>query len=122
MDHIQHIKNLWSEMDAQNWENLSNYFEPDALIHWPNTKEQFTVAEFVWANKEYPGNWKITLQRIHEINNQVISVVLVELEDGDAAFTAVSFFEFKDNLIIKLTEYWGDVAEPPAWRKNMTEK
>ena len=122
MNYIQCIKNLWGDIDVQNWGNLSSYFEPNAVINWPNTKEQFTVAEFVRANAEYPGNWKITLQRTEEIGNLVISVVLVELEDGDTAFTAVSFFEFQHNLIDRLTEYWGDVAEPPEWRNNMIGK
>ncbi len=118
MEHKEYVKNLWQDIDQQNWKNISAYFEPSAVIEWANTKERFTVPEFVNANAEYPGDWKITVKRLEEAQNTVISVVLVQLAGEETAFTAVSFFEFENDRISGLTEYWGDVAEPPAWRKN----
>nr|WP_319489827.1 nuclear transport factor 2 family protein [uncultured Caproiciproducens sp.] len=117
MESIQFVKNFWHDMDAQNWESLFQYFKPDALINWPNTKEQLTVREFVRVNEQYPGRWNITVKSMEHMNDRLISVVHVELAGGNTAFTAVSFFDFQNELISGLTEYWGDIAEPPEWRK-----
>ena len=43
--------------------------------------------------------------------NEVISVVKVESEDGADSFYATSLFSFEDGLIDEMTEYWGDNGE-----------
>lgn len=118
MDYKKIIIDLWKNMDKQNWNNLYTYFNKNAVINWHNTNESFNVEEFVIANSEYPGNWAIEIERLETKENLVISVVKVSLKGEDISFHATSFFEFKDNKIILLNEYWGDDGKPPQWRIN----
>ena len=110
------IIGLWNDMDKQNWCNLHTYFEDDAIIKWNNTNESFNVEEFVRANSEYPGDWSIKIERLECIENLVVSVVKVQLKNDDLSFHATSFFEFNNNKIKQLNEYWGDDGKAPQWR------
>ena len=56
---------LWADIGAQRWDALAAYFLPGALIFWHNTDACFTAEEFVRANREYPGNWRIAVAYTH---------------------------------------------------------
>jgi hypothetical protein len=116
MDNKNIIVSLYEEMDNQNWDNLRNYFDKDAVINWNNTNESFNVEEFILANLEYPGNWTFKIERLESKDNLVISVVRVSLKGEDVSSYGTSFFEFKENKIVLLNEYWGDNGNPPQWR------
>jgi hypothetical protein len=116
MDNKNIIVSLYEEMDNQNWDNLRNYFDKDAVINWNNTNESFNVEEFILANLEYPGNWTFKIERLESKDNLVISVVRVSLKGEGVSSYGTSFFEFKENKIVLLNEYWGDNGNPPQWR------
>lgn len=109
---------LWRDIDAQDWDSIEQYFLPAAEIRWHNTRELFTPAEFVQANREYPGDWAIEVERVAPLDvNTVMTVVQVRMQPDGPSFHATSFFAFaKDGKILKLDEYWGDDGDPPAWR------
>lgn len=117
---MEAVKGLWADMNAQNWAALAGYFTPDASIRWPNTREEFTPAEFVRVNSEFPGDWGIEVRRLDACGRDAVSVVQVRLLPQGPSFHAVSFFVFDETgKITELVEYWGDDGEPPQWR---TEK
>ncbi|MFZ2538720.1 MAG: nuclear transport factor 2 family protein [Oscillospiraceae bacterium] len=116
MENKKLVMAFWNDMGSQKWNSLYSYFEQNAIINWNNTNESFTVNEFVIANSEYPGNWIITIKRLECIESLVVSVVKVQLSDGDACFHATSFFEIKNEKIELLNEYWGDDGQAPQWR------
>lgn len=99
---------LWNDIDKQNWDNIRSYFEDEAIINWNNTNERFTVEEFIKVNSEYPGDWNINIERLECIDKLVISVVRVQLKNENISVHATSFFEFSDDKIKVLNEYWGD--------------
>jgi hypothetical protein len=108
----------------QDADKLRIYFEPDAHIFWSNTNEEFTVDEYIRANCEYPGQWEGKVERVDEIkgcDQQIVFVARVWNAEGVAA-RVVSFVQFgdtEDELIAMLDENWGDIGEPPEWRKAM---
>lgn len=116
MNNKEKIKSLWNDLDKHDWDNIYEYFHNNAVINWINTNEQFDVRDFVRANSEYPGQWSIEVERLESIENLVISVVKVHLKDGDLAFHATSFFEFSNDKIKILNEYWGQYEKAPQWR------
>ncbi len=119
MSQTEAIFSLWQTIDQQNWERLPSFFAPEALIHWHNTNERFTVSQFVQANSQYPGHWQIDLQKLLETGETVISVVRVQLKAEPVSFHATSFFQFRAGKILLLDEYWGDDGPPPQWRLDM---
>lgn len=115
MENKQIVQALWQAIDRQNWQQLQAFFALQAVICWHNTNEQFTPPEFVRANSEYPGKWRITVQRLEETQTGVVSVVHVT--DSIQSFHATSFFSFENGIITRLDEYWGDDGDAPQWRK-----
>jgi hypothetical protein len=46
----------------------------------------------------------------------------VTVTDGSSTFRAVSFFEVRDALIWRMTEFWPEPFEPPAERAQWIER
>lgn len=111
------ICGFWRDVIDQNAGTLCGWFAGNAVIRWHNSGEEFTVEEYVRANCEYPGHWRGEVERVLETTEGAVSVARVWSED--AAFRAVSFYQFQDGKISRLEEYWGDVGEAPQWRQAM---
>ena len=116
MNRKQIILDFWQDVANQNAINLRSYFLYNAIINWHNTNEQFSVEEYIRANCEYPGDWCGEVERIELVGNLGITATRVWLSDNSASFHATSFFEFVDDKIISLNEYWGDDGVAPQWR------
>lgn len=121
MSSLMKVKSFWEDIGSQNWNALPKYFAPKAVIDWPNTNERFNAESFIRVNREYPGNWDISIVRIEHTESKIITVALVKERGGESSFYATSFFEFEDMQITQLTEYWSENGEPPAWRKHTEE-
>ena len=113
------IENFWKDIISQNKEALPGYFSDDAVIRWHCTNEQFTKAEYIQANCEYPDNWSGEIERIEKTDNSIILAGRVFPIDKSESYHVVSFIKCEGDLIRELDEYWADDGEPPAWRKNM---
>jgi hypothetical protein len=118
MKRKQIINCFWRDVAKQDEGALRAYFWEDAFIRWHCTNEHFNVNEYIIANCEYPGNWGGQVERIEEIGNLLISVTRVWLTDENISFHVTSFFEFNEDKIVELNEYWGDDGTPPQWRIN----
>lgn len=118
MEEIQYITQYWKDVAEQNEEALLTYFQPDAYINWHNTNEHFTVAEFIIANCEYPGNWVGKIERIQQLDELVICIVHISELKAHISFHVTSFIQFQNHLIQSIDEYWGDDGEAPQWRKD----
>ena len=113
------IEAFWKDILQQNRDTLAGWFQPDAVIRWHCTNEQFTVPEFIRANCEYPGEWDGVVERAEQYGDRLVTVVNVFPKDHSASFHVVSFIRLKDDKIITVDEYWADDGEAPAWRKRM---
>jgi len=98
---------------------LPRYFTDDAVIRWHCSNEQFTVAEYVQANCEYPNDWNGEIERIETSGDSTVLVGRVFPVDKSTSYHVVSFIKCDGNLIRELDEYWADDGEAPEWRKNM---
>ena len=102
---------------------LAQFFAPNATIKWEDSYEEFSVPEYIRANCEYPGQWQGERKILSTIANgdaNIVTVAKIYNTEGDA-FHVVSFFTLDrdSKLITHLLEFYGDVGEPPQWRKDM---
>ncbi len=117
------IKQFWEAFAETDFDLAASYMSDDAIVVWSNTEETFNRDEFISLQKKYPGEHQIILEKVisaESSTNIIISIVKVISkfsENEIKSFYAISLFEFKDDIIIKITEYWGDISEPPDWRK-----
>lgn len=117
MELQERIRALWAAVAKQEEKALADFFHPDAVIFWHNTNEQFTLAEYLRANCEYPGDWNGQVERIDAAGEYAVSVARVW--SGEASFHAVSFYVFRQGKICRMDEYWGDDGPPPQWRREL---
>ncbi len=113
------ILKFWQHVLAQDAHALADYFHPQAVIRWHGSNEQFTVAEYIRANCEYPGDWRGEVQRMEPFAGGVCTVTRVYNAEGNAHFHTVSFFRLEDDKILALDEYWAEDDPAPAWRQAM---
>ena len=97
---------------------LQALFNPDAVICWHDSNEQFTVAEYIRANCEYPGKWNGEIQRIEKVDSGMI--LLTKIFSDDFATFVTSFIKLENGKISRLDEYYADFSdEIPEWRRKM---
>lgn len=123
MANIEKVKAFWQDIECRDYESLKTKFNPSAVIDWNNQNERFNVANFITANEYYPGKWRITVEKVYEVNETVISVALCEMMDEklhiEHSFYATSFFEFEKGVITYLSEYYSDNTPAPQWRQEL---
>lgn len=118
----QTIRHLWSLMSDQKWIECKALFHPEFIAEWPQSRERFIGADsFIDMNSTYPGNHKIEILKIICSVNTVVSAVYVYADTGQKAF-ATSFFEIKDDKVLKVTEFWGEPYDSPKWRQKFSQK
>lgn len=110
------LNSFWRDVARQDATALKTYFTPTANICWHNSNECFNVDEYIIANCEYPGEWQGEIERLEECGLFFVTVTRVWLSDMSASFHVTSFFEFSEEKISKLDEYWGDDGVAPQWR------
>jgi ketosteroid isomerase-like protein len=118
------VTSFWDAFDKRDFDSAQALLHQSFEALWPNTRERFPTAKhFIDANRNYPGRWRIAIVRNEAHGNGVLTVVEVASPDFPSQmFSAVSFFDFADGRISRLTEYWGDCAEPPEWHKPYAER
>lgn len=122
MSSLMKVKSFWTDIHDKNWDVLARYFAPKAAIEWPNTNECFTTEEFIMANREYPGDWEISIVRIEHMDSTIVTVTHVQERESNISYYATSFFEFENSLIVRLTEYWSENGDAPEWRKHLIKR
>jgi hypothetical protein len=123
--HERTVRMFWRLFNDAEFDKAGSMLSPDCIVRWPNTRELFDDrAKFIAANKQYPGRWRIDVEKLFVVASTVITVVRVFNEEGNNGFYATSFFTFENDLITEITEYWGDITDPPDWRvkKGLSER
>ena len=121
------IHEFFKAIISQDAEKLREFFEPDAMIFWANTNEQFTVDEYVRVNCEYPGTWHGRMEELGEIvpsdifEPKMYYIAKVWNKDGNISrvIGRIDFGNTENALIQYLIEYWSETGEPPEWRKRL---
>ena len=113
------IKAFWHDIISQNRVALPSYFCDDAVIRWHCTNEQFTVADYIKADCDYPGTWTGEIERVERFDSKVILVGKVHSEDGKVACYVASFIRLDGDKVAEMDEYWADAGEIPAWRREL---
>ena len=105
------VEALWAAFDARDWERAAARLADDVVCEWPHSGERFRGRDAVIAvNRDHPDPWiRIEVLRVVAEGDQVVTEVRVPVEGAPPAYAA-SFFEVRDGLIMRMTEYWVDAG------------
>jgi ketosteroid isomerase-like protein len=114
------VEELWRHFDAFEFGAVAPLLHEDFVCEWPQSRERIRGREnYVAVNENYPGRWRIAIQRLVASADEVATQIRLEW-DGRVE-QAVSFFEFRDGQIVRQVDWWPEPSPAPAWRARWVE-
>jgi SnoaL-like domain len=116
-DHGQTLRAYWDALAASDWDAAAAYLHPAFVQEWPQSGERIVGAENSLAiDRNFPGGLPVaTVRRV--VSGGDLAVMEVELRYADGSvFHGVSVVEFRDDQIVKETDYFGQPFQAPQWR------
>ena len=106
-------------------ELIQEYGTDDFVEEWPQSGERLSKAASTRMAESYPQmsgtNPKFTYRRM--LGGGDIFVVEGTIDYGDGIpVSYVGVGEIRDGKIARMTEYFANPFEPPAWRADFVEK
>jgi hypothetical protein len=118
----QRIEHFWQTMNANDWHAVGALLHDDHLLVYPQSGERFRGREnFIALNFQYPaaGAWRFTVHRL--IAAETEAVTDAGVTDSVRAHRVIPYFEFRDGLIWRMTEYWPDPFAAAPRRAHLVE-
>jgi len=116
------VEMFWNYFDKQNWDNAAKLLHDDFTAYWITTNEKFSKTNFLLVNRNYPCKWNTKLKKYDEIKNGGVSIVHVYSEESKYEFYVTTYYEFENELIKRIEEYWSTVEDAPEWREEYNLK
>lgn len=118
MNDVDVVKSYWRIIHDARFIELQDVMHDEVEVLLANTNEKIIgLSKFTAFNREYPGRWRIRLNKIHSADDIVISVANVY--NGEVSHNCVAFSTIIGCKIIKHEEYWGEVTPIPVWRDKL---
>lgn len=117
------VERYWATMNRNDFWAVGDLLHDDFVLDYPQSGERIRGRENnSRLNAEYPsaGPWQFTVGRTLVDGDQATTDVRVRGAELDAR--VISFFEVRDGLIWRMTEYWPDPFDPPADRAHLVER
>ena len=104
---------------------LQKYGTDDFVEEWPQSGERLTKASSMKLSEMYEAqsgtNPKFTYKRM--LGGADVFVVEGTIDYGDGVpVSYVGIGELRDGMVSKMTEYFANPFEAPAWRADVVEK
>lgn len=116
------VERFWAAAEARDWAAFSDTLAEDVEYTLPQTRERIRGRErYVEFNREYPGDWHLTVQRAIAEPDRVVT--WAHFTVGLDEMYAISFFTGDGSgRIASVTDFWPEPYEPPAGRDHLTER
>lgn len=106
---------LMEAMNRRDWEAVAGLLQPDVVFELALSREFIRGREaYIAFNRGYPGEWHIAIDQVVADGDAVVLRLTVTI--GEQADIAIAFFELRDGLIARETDYWPEYHNPPDWR------
>src|SRR5437899_4982913 len=107
------VEQYWRAAQKRDWPDFGGLLHEDVVYDLPQTRERIRGrAAYIEFNRTYPGNWSLALESVLGDMDHAVSRVRFTI-DGEEA-TGITFFDFKDGLIARITDYWPEPYTAPA--------
>ena len=110
---------------GQMTELIKEYAADDFIQEWPQSGERLTKAASTRLAESYPqmSGTTPTFKYKRMLGGGDVFVVEGTIDYGDGVpVTYVSIGEARDGKILKVTEYFANPFEAPAWRADFVER
>ncbi|MEU9204266.1 nuclear transport factor 2 family protein [Streptomyces sp. NPDC048332] len=118
------VERYWTAADLRDWDTFAATLADEVLYDLPQTRERIRGKERYMAfNREYPGNWRVRVERVVADGGGRQAAVRTLVTDGGQESHAIHFFTFDaQGRISGITDFWPEPYEPPAGREHLVER
>jgi ketosteroid isomerase-like protein len=115
------VETYFATMTARDWDTFETVLSEDVVYELPQTQERITGRDkYLQFNREYPGDWTAVVTRI--IVDGTTAAGSMNFTVGDQEMVGLVYFELRDGLITRITDFWPEPYEPPAGRDHLVER
>lgn len=116
------VESYWAAADGRDWDAFAGLLAEDVVYTLPQTRERISGRErYVAFNREYPGDWRVRIERIVAEPGHAVSWILLTV--GLEETQAITFFTAdEEGRIATVTDFWPEPYEPPAGRERLVER
>jgi ketosteroid isomerase-like protein len=118
MDAPDLARALYAAYQARDWARALTFLHPDAEVDMPATSERLAGREEVIRfQREYPEPWG-DLAVLRALGDAGAAAAEVEIRAPEGVFRMAAFWDVRDGLLARGTEYWVDPGGSPPPGRN----
>ena len=111
----------WAASDASDFDAEHAIYREDAVLEYPQSGERIRGrANIQLTRSRQPSKKRFTVRRI--IGSGELWVTEFILTYDDKPSYTVSIMEFRDDQVVRETQYFADPFEAAAWRARWVER
>jgi hypothetical protein len=111
----------WAASDASDFETEHSIYREDAVLEYPQSGERIRGrANIQLTRSRQPSKKGFTVRRI--VGSGELWVTEFILTYDDKPSYTVSIMEFRDDEVVRETQYFADPFEAAAWRAPWVER
>ena len=122
MTHADTVRSYWLAAEARDWERFATLLASDIVYTLEQSRERIRgVDRYVAFNRDYPGDWHVTLVRVVADDEAAFSWGRVTV--GGEEQVGLTVFTFDDaGSIATVDDFWPAPSEPLAGREHLVER
>lgn len=102
----------WQAANARDWPRFAAVLAPELIYEVPQTRERVrTAAGYLEFFQTWPGHWQAEIVQL--IADECSVVTTIDFVTDAGVETGIGFFEVRDGLITRITDYWPASYDPP---------
>ena len=111
----------WAASDANDFEAEHDIYREDAVLEYPQSRERIRGRQNIQQSRAaQPNRKRFTVRRIIGSGDLWVTEYVLTY-DGRPSYT-VSIMEFRDGMVARETQYFGDPFEPGPSRAHLVER
>jgi hypothetical protein len=115
------LERHWAASDANDFNTEHQIYRQDAVLEYPQSGERIRGRDRIQASRMAQPNYKrFSVRRIIGAANLWVSEFILTY-DGKPSYT-VSIMEFKNEQVVRETQYFGDPFPPGPSRSQWVER
>jgi predicted ester cyclase len=114
------VRQYFDRMSERDWDGFGRLVADDVVYEMPQTGERISGRDrLVQFNREYPGDWRLTLTRL--IADGTTAAGSMNFTVGDEELVGLVYFDVPGGVIARITDFWPEPYEAPPGREHLAE-
>jgi hypothetical protein len=115
------LERHWAASDAGDFETEHDIYREDAVLEYPQSGERIRGRDAIRESRFLqPNRKRFTVRRITGSGDLWVSEFILTY-DGVPSFS-VSIMEFRDDLVVRETQYFADRFDPAPSRAHLVNR